>query len=130
MADYPYVYGSVGPRPVEQGGTRVRVFRRRRGESSEEKASEEGGREAGGEEAWRSLLEEAVEELNRSFEQAGVPFTCLLDEDEEGLFLHVRREGEDGSEQDVEEELLDPADLPQWLGRLRTRLGILLDEKA
>jgi len=130
MADPPFVYPAAGPRPVEPGGTRVRVLRRRPPrEESEENPDERG--EGQEEDAWRALLLEAVEDLNASFRRASVPFFCELDEDEAGYTLHVRREGAGGEvPSELEEETLDPRDLPRWLARIRTGLGLLVDETA
>ena len=129
MPDYPYVYESTGPRPVAPGGTRVRVLRRRDQEAEGETEQEREG-EGSTERSWRQLLENAVGELNDAFRRSGVPFHCLLEEDAQGLCLHVRREGDDGVAEEVEEEVLAPSELPHWLTRFRTRLGILIDETA
>jgi hypothetical protein len=130
MPDYPYVYTSDPLRQVAPGGTRVRFLRRRprKGEEEESGTSPEGGKDRG-DPGWRSLLETAVQELNDSFRDAKVPFSCTLEEDEDGFTLQVRPWG-DGGDPGVEEELLEPADLPQWLARLRSRLGILVDRTA
>ncbi len=131
MPDYPYVYAPPGtppPRPVEPGGTRIRVFRRRRGPAEEETG-------AGGEDAeerlrrWREALQEAVEELNAELAAAGLPHRVRLGEDREGFWLHVTGFPPGAPPLRVD-ELLDPADLPRWLARLRTRLGLLVDETA
>ncbi len=129
MPDYPYVYATSAPRPVLPGGTRVRVLRRGAGR---EEAGDEGDEGARGEEdrSWQALLHGAVEELNASFRRAGAPFTCDLEEDEHGISLHVRRHGEDGRDREVEEETLEPRDLPLWLNRIRVGLGLLIDETA
>lgn len=129
MPDYPYVYQSTGPRPVASGGTRVRVLRRRDQETEGETEQEREEQSSPGG-SWHQLLEKAVAELNDAFRHAGVPFNCLLEEDAQGFCLHVRREGDDGVAEEVEEEILSPSDLPQWLRRFRTRLGILVDETA
>jgi hypothetical protein len=127
----PLVHGTGGAQPVAPGGTRVRFFRRRRREGEGEEAGREGeNRDERDEAKWRALLEEAVEELNTAFRDAGVPTSCALEEDEHGLCLHVRRHGSGGASEELEEEVLDPADLPKWLARIRTRLGLLVDERA
>ncbi len=128
MPDHPYVYASPAPRPVEPGGTRIRVFRRR---PRQEEGGEEDRREAEERLArWREVLAQAVDELNRAMEEAGLPHRVRLVEDAEGFLLHVST-GADGPHPALEaEELLDPADLPRWLGRLRARLGLLVDETA
>ncbi|MEW6489115.1 MAG: hypothetical protein AB1578_14505 [Thermodesulfobacteriota bacterium] len=130
MPDYPYVYAASPARPVQPGGTRVRVLRR--GRPAQESAEEEGGedRGPGGEETWRTLLTQAVDDLNASFRSAGAPFACALEEDAEGLFLRVRRHGDAGAGEDVEDEVLEPQDLPRWLHRIRVGLGLLVDETA
>lgn len=132
MPDHPYVYATTPARPVQAGGTRVRVLRR--GSQPEGGPEEEEGGEdrdeAAAEEAWRTLLTQAVEELNASFRKAGAPFTCALEEDAEGLSLRVRRHGEAGAREDVEEEVLESQDLPLWLHRIRVGLGLLVDETA
>jgi hypothetical protein len=46
------------------------------------------------------------------------------------LFLRVRRHGDAGASQDVEDEVLEPQDLPRWLHRIRVGLGLLVDETA
>lgn len=129
MPDSPYVYGTQAPRAVEPGGSRLRVFRRRapaRGEASEE------ARGSGDEAGWRALLAEAVAELDDAFERAGTPWRCRLEEDEEGFVLRVSRPSADQAPgpADEVEEVLDPADLPAWLARLRARLGLLVDERV
>lgn len=131
MPDYPYVYAASPARPVQPGGTRVRVLRRNR-PVEEERSGQEGGedRGPGAEEAWRTLLTQAVDELNASFRSAGAPFACALEEDAEGMFLRVRRHGDAGASQDVEEEVLEPQELPRWLHRIRVGLGLLVDETA
>ena len=129
MPDYPYVDPSPAPLPVGPGGTRVRLFRRR--EPEEEPEEERSHRDkAANDAAWEELMESAVDELNTSFEQAGVPFTCTLGEDQHSMWLTVNRQNEDGGGESVEEEVLEPADLPRWLSRLRLRLGLLVDETA
>ncbi len=129
MPDYPYVYASPAPRPVEPGGTRIRVFRRRPRKGEE--GAEEERREAEERLArWREALTRAVDELNRAMEEAGLPHRVRLVEDSEGFLLHVST-GAEGAQPPLEaEELLDPADLPRWLARLRARLGLLVDETA
>lgn len=125
MPDYPYVYAEGPARGVEPGGARVRVLRRRpRGEKPTPEAPEEP-------EAWEALLREAVEELNGAFRRTGAPFTCTLRADDAGFLLHVRHVGEpraDPTEEDAVDEVLAPSDLPAWLRRLQTRLGLLVDE--
>ncbi len=125
MADAPYVYAPSALRPVAPGGTRLRVPRRRN--PKEQPPGDEG--EAGSEAEWGELLEASVDELNRAFEGAGAPFRCHLEVDEGGLSLVVRRTDGDPGEGEVE-EALSPADFPQWLGRLRSRLGLLVDQRA
>jgi len=127
MADPPLVYAAAGLRPVAPGGTRVRVLRRR---PQQEGAGEDASGDNREEEAWRTLLVEAVEDLNASFLRAAVPFLCVLDEDEAGYTLHVRRQGPGAEPADVEEETMEPQDLPRWLARIRTGLGLLVDETA
>lgn len=130
MADPPFVHPAAGPRPIEPGGTRVRVLRRRPSREEGEENPEERG-EGQEEDAWRALLLEAVDDLNASFRRASVPFLCELEEDEAGYTLHVRREGDaEGVPTELEEEILDPRDLPRWLARIRTGLGLLVDETA
>lgn len=128
MPEYPYVYGADSTRPVAPGGTRLRIARRRP-RREPEKEGQDPGKEGGEDSAWRELLEEAVAELNQAFRDRHVPFLCSLDEDPTGFCLHVRRTDAVGGE-DAAEELIDPAELPQWLSRLRTRLGLLVDETA
>ena len=131
MPDYPYVDPSPALRPVGPGGTRVRLLRRREREAAPE--DERGHRdEAANDAAWEELLGSAVEELNVAFEQAGVPFTCTLGEDEHSMWLTVSRQssGHEGEPLALDEEVLEPADLPRWLARLRLRLGLLVDETA
>jgi hypothetical protein len=135
MPDYPYIHGTGGPQPVEPGSTRVRFFRRRRGggEGEGDQERDEATRDSGehkDESKWRTALEQAVEDLNSSFRDAGVPMVCALEEDEHGLCLHIRRHGSDGTSEAVEEEVLDAADFPKWLARIRSRLGLLVDERA
>lgn len=132
MPDYPHIYGTPGPRPIAAGGTRVRMARRRTPSQSGEDRSgaEEGGgrdREAA---TWRELLQEAVADLNASFQRSGAPFACALEEDAQGYSLVVKRVGDGDTGEPIEEEILEPSELPQWLARIRTRLGILVDEKA
>ncbi len=128
MAEPPFIYPAASPRPVEPGGTRVRVPRRRpRDQETGAEGDEDKRRE---EDAWRTLLAEAVDDLNASFRRAGAPFLCVLDEDESGYTLHVRREGADGPFEELEEEPLAPQDLDRWLARIRAGLGLLVDEKA
>ena len=140
MPDYPYIYDAKAAHPVGPGGTRLRVFRRRETAYEEEGGGEQredhessSDREA----AWRRLLNEAVEELNGSFRQSGVPFSCTLEEDDTGFCLRVFRqlhnqesEGAAAVAEEVEEEVVEPSQLPLWLTRIRSRLGLLLDEKA
>jgi hypothetical protein len=71
-----------------------------------------------------------VDELNASFRSAGAPFACALEEDAKGLSLRVRRHGDAGAGEDVEEEVLEPHELPRWLHRIRVGLGLLVDETA
>ena len=129
MPDYPYVYATPAPRPVEPGGTRIRLFRRRPRQEEEEGGEER--REAEERLArWREVLTQAVDELNRAMEEAGLPHRVRLVEDAEGFLLHVST-GADGPHPALEtDELLDPADLPRWIARLRARLGLLVDETA
>lgn len=131
MPDYPYVYGSSETRPISPGGTRIRLLRRRGGQrqGGETGANPEEEKERG-EHAWRALLEHAVEDLNASLRASGAPFACALEEDEAGFILRVRREGEPGEATEIEEEVLAPAELPKWLSRIRSRLGILVDQSA
>lgn len=125
MPDYPYVYGTAAPRPVEPGGTRIRVFRRRRGEEEEERGEETADRWA----AWEAALAEAVEELNRHLEAAGSAVRAQLAEEEGSLFLTLS--GLPGALPSALPAVpLDPADLPRWFGRLRSHLGLLVDETA
>lgn len=126
MPDSPYVYATGAARPVEPGGTRVRVLRRRKPEDE----PDEEPREPGAEDRWRELLATAVDELNEAFREGGAAFRCTLEEDESGLCLHVHRTGGQGPGPSDVEEVLDPADLPRWLARLRTRLGLLVDQKV
>ncbi len=132
MPDYPYVYGEGPVRPIGPGGTTRRVFRKRA--TAQGGAPVEERYEEGQDLAWRRLLEEAVEELNASFSRSQAPFACFLEEDGAGFALRVRRLDVEGGASDEEgetiEDFLDPAELPQWLARLRAHLGILVDEKA
>lgn len=127
MPEFPYVYGTDPALPVGPGGTRLRVLRRR--PRDETRDGDRGPEQDGGgrEDAWRELLEQAVAELNRSFESARVPFVCTLDEDPAGFSLHVRRTDAAAGGTEEVEELLEPAELPRWLARLRIRLGLLVD---
>ncbi len=132
MPDYPYVHAAAPPRPVQPGETRARVLRRGSGQggAGREEGGEEGRARGPEDDAWRQLLAEAVAELNGSLQRAGAPFTCTLEEDEEGITLRVRRGGEDGTAEEVDEETLEPDDLPLWLERLRVGLGLIVDETA
>ncbi len=131
MPDYPHVHGSLTVRPVGAGGTRIRLVRRRPGEAEGEETGENSAeRKDQRDSAWRALIEEAVRELDASLRAAGAPFTCGLEEDEDGLILQVRRHRREGVAPEVEEEYLEPTDLPEWLARIRSRLGILVDETA
>jgi hypothetical protein len=129
--DYPYVYPEGPVRPVESGGTRLRVFRKRpqrEGTENEQESSTDPHAAA-----WRELLEKAVAELNEGFQETGAPYACQLLEDDAGFLLRVARgaqEGEVPGSSEKVEEILQPADLPAWLARLRAHLGILVDEKA
>jgi hypothetical protein len=107
------------------------VFRRPRGEGQGENAGEnrEGGNEHGGP-GWRVLLAQAVDEFNASLHASGSAFACALEEDEAGFVLQFRRTAEGGEDPEIEEELLDPTEFPKWLARLRSRLGILMDQSA
>ncbi len=132
MPDYPYVYGAQGPRPVMPGGTRIRLPRRRTpSEGGEDRAGGQAG-EGGGQDAtpWKDLIREAVADLNASFQSSGAPFVCEIEEDAQGYSLVVRRFGSGEPGEAIEEEALEPSELPEWLDRIRARLGILLDEKA
>ncbi|GAB6063019.1 hypothetical protein [Deferrisoma palaeochoriense] len=125
MPDYPYVYGTAAPRPVEPGGTRIRVFRRRREEQGEEGGEEAADRWA----AWEEALAEAVEELNRDLEAQGSGVRVHLAEEEGSLFLTLT--GLPGAlPSPLPSAPLDPADLPRWFARLRSHLGLLVDETA
>ncbi len=133
MPDYPFTYAAAPPHPVAPGGTRVRLFRRRA------RPGEEAPREGPGEEepsGWRALLTAAVAELNEAFAKGAAPFSCVLEEDRRGLSLRILHLSEDGSpvapQGPVEEieEFLDPAELPRWLARLRSHLGILVDDRV
>lgn len=128
MPDYPYVYPDSPLRPVQPWATRLRVFRRRPGAGGQPEEPT-GSSEAG---TWETLLREAVEELNEAFQQGGSPFTCALEDDEAGLVLRLRHAAGHQAQEPPEEveEVLEPADLPAWLGRLRARLGLLVDETA
>ena len=130
MPDYPYVYGTGALRPVAPGGTRIRLFRRRQEETEGDKNEPPHGEQGQDQSGWAEMLREAVEELNASLLRAGAPFRCSLEEDEGGLVFQVRREGGQPGPPEVEEEILDPAELPRWLARIRSRLGVLIDEKA
>jgi hypothetical protein len=132
MPDYPYVYATAPPRPVQPGGTRVRVLRRGAGHKGarREEGGDEGRDRGPEDEAWRQLLADAVAELNRSFQRAGAPFACVLEEDAEGILLRVRRQGEDGAAEDLDEETMEPHELPLWLQRIRVGLGLIVDETA
>lgn len=127
MPDYPYVYGQAPPRPVGPGGTRLRVFRRRPPREGEAQVPAQAEEEA----PWAALLESAVAELNASFLRSQAPWSCRLEEDQAGLLLRVihkdAAEGPDSMPEEVD-EVMEPADLPAWLARLRARLGLLIDE--
>ncbi len=128
MPDYPYVDPSPALPPVGPGGTQMRLFRRReREEPGRERSPQE---EEANDAAWEGLLEDAVGELNAAFRRDGVPFTCVLEEDDRGFSLSILREGDGSAPREVEEEFLDPTELPRWLARLRLRLGLLVDETA
>ena len=131
MPEYPYVHGSTEALPISPGGTRIRLLRRRRGEreGGEAEANPEGQKDRG-EQRWRALLGQAVEDLNASLRASGAAFACALEEDEAGFILRFRRAGEPGEAQEIEEEILDPAELPRWLARIRSHLGILVDQSA
>ena len=106
------------------------MFRRR--PRREEEPRVPAGAEDGREEHWRELLEAALEELNEAFRRSGAAYACHLEEDEAGFLLKVVRQGGpplSGISDEVD-EALEPADLPVWLGRLRARLGLLVDEIA
>lgn len=128
MPDYPYVDPSPPLPPVGPGGTRVRLFRRQEHEEPDQERSPQ--EEEANHAAWEELLKDAVGELNASFQRDGVPFTCVLEEEDQGFSLSVVREGDGGAARAVEEEFLAPAELPRWLARLRLRLGLLVDETA
>lgn len=106
----------------------MRVFRRRRGPAQEETGAE-------GEDTeerlrrWREALQEAAQELNAELAAAGLPHRVQVGEDPEGFWLHVTG-FPPGTPSLRVDEPLDPADLPRWLARLRTRLGLLVDETA
>jgi hypothetical protein len=132
VPDYPYVYSSNPARPSTPGGTRHRFFRR--GPPSEEEGAtrEEAERERL---RWLELLSVAVAELNETFQKAAAPFSCRIEEDGAGLSLRIYPLAEDGatkafSEFEEREEYLDPAEFPKWLDRLRSMLGIVIDERA
>ncbi len=130
MPDYPYIYQTGAPRPVEPGGTRLRFFRRRREETAQQQDQDAGKDDhPATEPPWSEVLEQAVADLNAAFRQAGAPFTCSLEEDDAGYTLIVRAEGAAGSTQEIE-EVLEPSEFPRWLSRLRARLGVLVDETA
>ncbi|WP_025322498.1 hypothetical protein [Deferrisoma camini] len=129
MPDYPYVYGTAGPRPVEPGGTRIRVFRRRPRRGEEEGGEQDRDSAEDRWAAWREALADAVEELNRALEAEGVATRFLLVEEEAGLGLEVTGLPP-GANLPPLPEALDPDDLPAWFARLRTRLGLLLDRRA
>ncbi|MBI5443543.1 MAG: hypothetical protein HY900_20325 [Deltaproteobacteria bacterium] len=134
MPDYPYPYAMNPTRPIGPGGARLRLFRRR------PRPEEEPGFETAPAEAdlarWRELLAGSVAELNESFQASQAPFRCALEEDEAGVSLRLFRLAEDGSVSAPEglpeeiEEHLELAELPRWLARLRSRLGIVVDERA
>lgn len=131
MPEFPYVYGLGSPRGVEPGGRRIRFLRRRAGKGGDSEDPAEKPEEHDAEEAsWRVLLEDAVEQLNASFGRSAIPFLCVLEEDENGLSLRIRREGEDGSTETVDEEILERSEFPRWLERIRSQLGLLVDETA
>ncbi len=129
MPDYPYVYGAAGPRPVEPGGTRIRVFRRRPRRGEEGGEQEDRGSAEDRWAAWREALAVAVEELNRALEAEGLATRFRLVEEEAGLGLEVTGLPP-GANLPPLPEALDPGDLPAWFARLRTRLGLLLDRRA
>lgn len=128
MADYPSVFPEGPVFPVAPGGAQARIPRRRN--RREEKEPPRDSYEA----VWRRLLEEAVADLNEEFHRTGAPYACLLLEDDTGFLLRVshldgasRQEGDPGIQTGVADELLEPADLPVWLARLRAGIGILVD---
>ncbi|GAB4278815.1 MAG: hypothetical protein Kow0092_34630 [Deferrisomatales bacterium] len=130
MPDYPYVYGAGAPQAVASGGgTRVRVFRRRRREPEQQDTGEDTGTDRGGDgaDSWREALARAVDDLNESLRRSGAALRCSLEEDAGGLTLVILEEGREGPPVEIEEELLHPEELPQWLQRLRTRLGLIFD---
>ncbi len=134
MPDYPYIYAANSPLRVTPGGTRTRFFRRRHPAEGEEETP---GPERSAEEArWFELLSAAVAELNEALQRSRAPFACTFEEDERGLSLRVFHLAEDGSpvsSGESPEEIdvsLDPADLPVWLARLRSHLGVVVDERA
>lgn len=137
MPDYPYIYDTDGARPPGGRSTLLRVFPRKRRKGDDGALADDRGDDPSreSEASWRLLLEQAVVDLNSSFRQAGIPFSCTLEEDRAGFCLRVLRltgEGSPGTSsiEEVEEEALTPADLGRWLIRLRSRLGILVDETA
>lgn len=134
MPDYPYVYDTDAARPPGARSTRLRVSPRKRRQADDGALADDRGDDPSreSEASWRLLLEQAVVDLNSSFRQAGIPFSCTLDEDRAGFCLRVLRLTGDHSEEtsSIEEEALTPADLGRWLIRLRSRLGILVDETA
>ena len=134
MPDYPYVYDTNATRPVEYGGARLRVFRRR-GREDEGGEPDDHSSHGDYESKWREMLRQAVDDLNDAFRRSGAAFLCALDEDESGFCLRVFRLGAGGPGSDamaegVDEEVVNPEELPLWLSRLRSRLGLLVDETA
>ncbi|MBI5015963.1 MAG: hypothetical protein HZB55_10785 [Deltaproteobacteria bacterium] len=128
MPDYPYVYPEGAVRPIQPGATRLRFFRRRpRSEGEAEPHAAETP-----ETAWGELLEAAIRDINAAFRQAGAPYTCVLEEDAAGFLLKVIHESGEPLRKGTAEvdEVLEPADLPAWLARLRAHLGILVDERV
>jgi hypothetical protein len=134
VPDYPYAYGVNPVHPIGPRGARLRFFRRRAGEEEQTAPASPAGVDEMA--RWRELLSGSVAELNASLERSGAPFRCALEEDDTGLSLRVFHLAEDGSAPPLDplaeevEEHLDPADLPRWLERLRSRLGIVVDERA
>jgi hypothetical protein len=134
VPDYPYVYAEGPVRPIQPGATRLRVFRRgpRREGEPESPITAAGSTRDDRDTRWRRLLEAAVGELNATLRKAGAPYVCHLEEDEAGFLLKViHRDGEPLEEgPDEVDEVLEPEELPAMLARLRTRLGILVDERV
>ncbi len=126
MPDYPYVYGAPASPPVDPGGTRYRLGRRR--PRRDGRAGEDAGDRGGDDErheAWRSLLGDAVDALNRSMGASGRPHRFALEEDAGEFWLRVVLPEGSGVE-----ERLDPAELDRWLARLRAQVGVVLDREA